>query len=491
MKKNLLALLITVLFFSPLWRRGAGGEAFGQYDFQNIYLLSQWDTAHTVSEPIYNIRYSSPWGWADTVKHREYAILGSSDGTYFIDVTIPTAPVVRDFVAGPRDSCVWREYKTYQKYLYMVSDDEVNANNTNNMQIIDMSYLPDSVHLVFNIDTPVVRSHTLFIDGDKLYCGYDHYDRNNENHYYKMAVYSLADPTLPQFIQSLDSDFTLPNGSVVHDMYVRHDTVYASCSDAGLFIFKFSGGHFSLISSLTNYPDHGYNHSSALTADGKTLIFVDEVPAKLPCKSLDVSDLSNLTLLQEFKPTPSDTATPHNPFIREGDNSRVVVAYYQSGVQIFDIRDPANITRTGFFDTSPLNCPDCPGWGRQYSGCWGVYIDLPSGIVLASDMQNGLFVLDASAAMGVPTVNSNGFFADVLPNPSDADFTLLVSLTAGMKLNYSVMDVAGKLISNDERNFSPGKNYITLSGKNLSAGTYLLKLEGEGIFVTKKLIKTK
>ena len=485
MKKKSLYFLTPVIFLLSL------SFSFGQYPSQNINLLSTWDTAKTASEPVYNIRYSSPWGWADTVKHKEYAILGSSDGTYFIDVTTPTAPKVRDFVAGPRDSCIWREYKNYKQYLYMVSDDQVDANNTNNMQIIDMSYLPDSVHLILNTDTPVVRSHTLFIDGDKLYCGYDHYDRTNLGHFYTMAVYSLTNPVLPQLIQSLDSDFTLPNSSIVHDMFVRNDTVYASCGDDGLYIFKFTGGHFTLIGSLTNYLNQGYNHSSALTADGKTLIFADEVPTKLPVKSLDVSDLSNLTILQQFKATATDTATPHNPFIREGDNSHVVIAYYQAGLQIFDITNPANITRSGFFDTSPLNCPTCPAWGRQYSGCWGAYVDLPSGIILASDMQNGLFVLDATAAMGVPATNSNGVFVDVLPNPSDADFTLLISLTNGTKLDYSVMDITGKIVLSEQKNLSSGKNYIPLSGKNMSAGTYLLKLEGEGISLTKKIIKTK
>ena len=34
-----------------------------------------------------------------------------------------------------------------------------------------MQYLPDSVHVVHNGTTYFERSHTLFIDQDKMYCG--------------------------------------------------------------------------------------------------------------------------------------------------------------------------------------------------------------------------------------------------------------------------------------------------------------------------------
>src|SRR3990170_3423115 len=101
MKKTILsAVLLLTSHFSLL-------TCSAQYSSQNITLLSQWDTATTVSEPYYAIRYNSVWGWADPQDNKEYAIIGSTDGTYFIDITIPTAPVVRDYVAGRRDSCIW------------------------------------------------------------------------------------------------------------------------------------------------------------------------------------------------------------------------------------------------------------------------------------------------------------------------------------------------------------------------------------------------
>lgn len=457
-----------------------------QFSAQNITLLAQWDTSITVAEPVFGIRYNSVWGWTDSQDNREYAIIGATDGTYIIDVTVPTAPIVRDYVKGRRDSCIWREYKTYQHYLYAVSDDGVNAFNQNSMQIIDLSPLPDSVHVIYDSDTLVQRSHTIFIDEQnaKMYLN-SVYLPNNGGHS-NMAIFSISNPLNPVLLRRLEQDF--PSSDNVHDSYVRNDTCYASSSFGGLFVYKYNGTQFTLIGSLTSYPDQGYNHSSALTADGKTLIFADEVPANLALKSLDVSDMSNLTVLDVFKSTPTTIATPHNPFIRKGSNDRVVVAYYQDGVQIFDISSPSNVSRTGFFDTNPNDCPSCPN--PNYSGCWGAYVDLPSGIILASDMQNGLFVLDAkSAGVGIENSFNENLQATCYPNPFTENFDIQFYLQGNKKVTIELYDIMGKSLIKKESNIQAGKNSITINGKYMNAGIYILSVKGENFLYVSKVIK--
>ena len=460
-------------------------SAFAQYTSQNINLLSHWDNSSVIAEPAFGIRYSSVWGWVDPKNKKEYAIIGGSDGTYFIDVTDRTSPTLKDFVPGRRDSCIWREYKTYKNFLYAVSDDAVDIHNQNSMQIIDMSYLPDSVHVVYDQDTLSPRTHSLFIDeiNAKLYLN-STYLQNHGGHS-NMAILSLANPKAPTLIRKLEDDF--PASDNVHDCYVRNDTIYASSSYGGMFIYKFTGTKFILLASLTKYLEQGYNHSSALTANGKTLIFTDEVPARQSVKALDVSDFGNLSVLNYFKPTAGDTATPHNPFIRNGDNSRVVIAYYQDGVQIFDISNPSKVTRTGYFDTNPTDCPYYPN--SNYTGCWGVYVDLPSGIILASDMQSGLFVLDAAASgMGIPYISSV-FTASIFPNPATENTQLELTLSTSEIINYQVTDLTGKLIMNNEVFVSNGKSLITIDTKNIQSGSYLLTLKNKNIQSTLKFIK--
>ena len=458
-----------------------------QYPSQNITLLSHWDTATTIAEPYYHIRYNSVWGWKDSQDNKEYAIIGSSDGTYFIDVTNPAVPVVRDYVPGRRDSCIWREYKTYQNYLYAVSDDAVNAVNQNSMQIIDLAPLPDSVHVVYDQDTLASRTHSLFIDEQnaKLYLN-SVYLPNHGGHS-NMAVCSLANPAAPTLLRMLEQDY--PASDNVHDCFVKNDTCYASSSYGGLVIFKLNTiNHLSMIGSFTNYEQGGaYNHNSALTADCKTVIFADEVPVNLTLKSIDVSNLANITLLDTFRSTPNTTATPHNVFIPNGSNTRSVVAYYQDGVQIFDISNPSNVTRTGYFDCAPANCPTCPY--PDYSGCWGVYVDLPSGIILASDMQDGLFVLDASAAMGIQNFSPDQNSMEVFPNPFSNNFQVNFSFTSSEKISYELSDITGKTVVKKQADIPPGKSSLVIDGKNLSAGSYMLTVKGANTSLAKKLIK--
>jgi hypothetical protein len=324
------------------------------------------------------------------------------------------------------------------------------------------------------------------IDGDKMYLGSVFMPAHGGHS--NMGVYSLANPIAPTLLRRLEDDY--PGNDNVHDMFVRNDTCYASSSYSGMFIYKLNANNtLTQIGSISNYePGGAYNHSSALTANGKTLIFSDEVPANLAVKALDVSNMSNLNIASTFRSTPTTIATPHNIFIPPNSNSRVVIAYYQDGVQIFDISNPANVTRTGFFDCAPTNCPACPN--PNYSGCWGVYIDLPSGIILASDMQDGLFVLDPGSSMGVPSSAVNQNSVDVFPNPFTNDFQINLSLLSGEKINYELTDITGKVVMKEQKDVPAGKTSLTIYGKPLSAGSYMLHLEGEDISLTKKLIKT-
>lgn len=91
------------------------------YSSLNISLLAHLDpeTDNTGSE---GRKYSGCWGWYQAAKSKEYALVGTSKQTYFIDVTNPNAPVVVDSVRARHTGCTWREIKTYQNYCYMVSD---------------------------------------------------------------------------------------------------------------------------------------------------------------------------------------------------------------------------------------------------------------------------------------------------------------------------------------------------------------------------------
>ena len=452
---------------------------YAQYPSQNITLYANWDDPNAQQRENTGTQYSSVWGYYDPVKKKEYAIVGGSAGTYFIEVTDPYHPIVRDYVAGRRDSCVWREYKNYGQYLYMVSDDS----KPNSIQIADMSYLPDSVHVVYDSDTIFVRAHTVFVDGDKLYLG----GPTNDTTLYPMAVFSLVNPMVPVLLRTLDQDYPYPFFPVwyVHDMFVRNDTIYASCGNEGLYIFKFNSNNtFTALQSLTSYPGQGYNHSSTLTPDGKTLVFCDEYPPNLPVKTLDVSDLNNLTILKTFKS--NEGATGHNPYIY--GNNRVVISYYQDGVQIFNISDPNNPIRTGYFDTRPEYGLNNGYPSPTYQGCWGAYPYLPSGTLLAMDMQNGLFILNADSALKDPIIITSDSL-NIGLNPSKDDFYISIKLKSSRELTCQLFNTAGSIIMEITKKFPTGVSELNIQTKTLPAGIYILTIKGDEVSFREKLIK--
>jgi hypothetical protein len=214
------------------------------------------------------------------------------------------------------------------------------------------------------------------------------------------------------------------------------------------------------------------------------MVMCDEVPDNLPVKVIDVSDVTDLTVKSYFKS--NEGATAHNPFVV--GNSHVVLAYYEDGVQIYDISNPENPVRTGFFDTHPQNGNTYEP-GNAYNGCWGAFPYFPSKTLIASDRQNGLFVMNAEQAIGIEKNQVKNFSFKIYPNPA-ADY-LYIYIPDDAAGNYSLIcsDVAGKAVFEKNLNLQPGSgNRIELE-QVLASGVYYISLKGEKTFRTERLLK--
>ena len=77
------------------------------------------------------------WGWYDEVNAREYAILGMTTGTAFVDVTNPDSPASIGVLPTQTVASVWRDVKVYQDHAYIVAD---NA-GAHGMQVFDLRRL--------------------------------------------------------------------------------------------------------------------------------------------------------------------------------------------------------------------------------------------------------------------------------------------------------------------------------------------------------------
>ena len=425
-------------------------------------------------------KYSGCWGWVQPITHTEYAIVGTSSQTYFINLANPANPIIKDSVKGKHAGCTWREIKTYQNYCYIVSDDA----SPNSFQIVDLQYLPDSVHVVYDGNTYFERCHTLFVDKDKLYCGGPTPLGGGTE---SMHVYSLATPSVPVLVRKLSQD--VPSITYVHDMYVRNDTVYASCGPQGIQIVALTASNtFSLLASYTGYQYNGYNHSSWLTENRKIMVFADEVPAGLPAKTIDISNLNNIVSLDVFKS--HTNATAHNPYIVE--NNWCWMSTYQDGLYLYDISNPSITTMYGFFDTSPLYGVNDNFATSAYRGNWGAYPFLPSKIIIACDMQNGIFILNPDNnyknSVGINEKATPTSVFSVYPNPAKDALKISLINHENALIKYSITDVLGKIV--ESNSFTPNETLFqtTILTNHLNDGCYFITLQGANFTETQKII---
>jgi hypothetical protein len=227
-------------------------------DAENINLLFQWSEDSLVGSSVFDNVYNEVWGVV--VDDREYAIIGSTAGTHFFDVTDPSTASEVAFVSGRvvGDEIIHRDFHDYQNFLYAVSDEGASS-----LQIMDISTLPDSVSVVYDSSELFERSHNIFIDTAKARL----YTTNGD-------IYTLENPIDPKFLY---------NTSLLssHDVYVENDTAYINSGTQGFLIVDFSqtsleNQSHEIIGTLATYPDQGYNHSGWITPDGNYYAMADE-----------------------------------------------------------------------------------------------------------------------------------------------------------------------------------------------------------------------
>ncbi len=422
----------------------------------NMYLLGHWDN-DTLPLTLGGKTFNDCWGYA--ANGREYAILGSASMVHFFDVTDPANIVLVDEFEGGNIT-TWRDMKTYRGYAYSVAD-----NTYEGLMVYDLHDLPNSVTKVNQTTANFERAHNIFIDKGpgRLYV---------VGSSVNVRVFDVAsNPEDPILL----SNTALPGG-YVHDIYVKDNIAYASHLSNGLYIYDISDpANPIVLGTLTEYPGEVFNHSSWVSNDGEKIIFCDE-KRFTTVKVIDSSDLTDLFVEPEnefiINTLPQDTfgSVAHNPFL-VGDLA--FVSYYHEGVQVFDISDVNNVERVAFYDTFENDTYS------GFDGCWGVYPYLPSGNIIASDRDNGLFVL---AMNGFTTGINDAIEKEELPfhlspNPSEDFVNILLNDWPDDGVFIQIYDTQGRLL---QRNNVEAKLSIQLNLQNFPKGVYWIEVNGVG-----------
>ena len=461
---------------------------------QEATLLGNWQNDSLPPTSWLDSRYNEVWGVA--INDLEIGIIGSTMGVHFIDVTDPQNPVeiTNAFVAGAAQgtNLVHRDYHDYNGYLYTVADE-----GQSTLQIIDISTLPDSTSLVYNSSEFLRTAHNIFIDADhaRLYsCGV----RKANSQSVDVQIFSLENPASPLLLADATAFANAGNIPYVHDLYVRDNIAYLNCGNSGFYVADFNDPENPiLLGSMTNYPQSGYNHSGWLDQTGHYYYLADETHGT-DIKVVDVCDNSDISVTQTFDAeAEAETSIVHNLIVH---CNLLYTSYYYDGLQVFDISDPLQPVRIAYYDT--YDGPD----DDFFKGAWGIYPFLPSGNILLSDMQTGLYVFEALeencdiSPPECPTTTSTNDLDEtiedirVFPQPTKSVLQVeIVSEEQHANIDMELFDITGKRVQRFvSRDLLAGKNSFQIRlNEQLHDGFYVLKLSGADFHLSRRIIINK
>ena len=406
---------------------------------------------------------SDVWGWTDA-SGEDYAIMGT---LYGIHVVRASDQKVIDSVAGPEnmDYYYHRDIKTYRNYAYVTN--EMTGTNEG-LMIVDLKYLPDSVHFVKSYPTLFsITSHNLSIDTANAFA----YVLTGS--YDGVRMLYLGDPENP-----VDSGMvSVPE---IHDVFARNDTLWiAEGNNASFSVWDVSDKtNPTLITRI--YPaSAGYAHNIWPTEDGKKFITTEET-GYVTVKFWDMTNPGSVTLEAEYL---APCSLAHNVHVK---GPFCYVSHYESGITILDISDFSNPIEVAAYDTYTQRD------SAAFYGCWGAFPFSKNQYVYASDLEGYLTILHFDEVVGTDVPGKSAISLLTYPNP----VTDFVYIRIGEDLGWngdeiiSLRDMQGRLLGNwsaSELEDQPNRLKIDLDQLGMSRGVYLLNIEKDNTVYTKKI----
>lgn len=379
----------------------------GEYACENINLgafVSHEDLGSSTRQG------SDIWGWSDS-KGNEYAIACCSDGTSFVDVTDPDAPVVLGFLPTQTVPSNWRDVKVYQNHAFIGSEALDHG-----MQVFDLNQLTsasekyrDSKNSPRNFAKEghaklgTTFNNTAFYDE----FGSSHNIVINEASGYLYAVgtktcagglhiVDIHTPDDPQFVGCYSDDGYTHDSECVNysgpdSAYQGHEICFNYNEDT-LTIMDVTDKENMKMISRTGYEGAKYTHQGWLNAAQTRLVMDDEKdeteyePLHGHTRTIvwDVESLSSPFIIGNVDS--EQVAIDHNQYVH---NDFVWQSNYCAGLRVLDEAGmtPENMKERAYFDVAP----DCAE--AVFSGAWSVYPFFESGNVIVQSIEKGLFVM--------------------------------------------------------------------------------------------------
>lgn len=365
---------------------------FAQYASLKVSMSAQFDLAALACD-----NGNSCWGYVSP-SGREYALMGCSNKLAFVEITNPSSP--QYFASIPHTNSLWADVKVYSHYAYIVSE----ASGVG-IQIVDLADIDNhNVTLVRTLTNPG-RSHNVSIDTRS---GFLYTTGSNEGTGTTVCYDLRTDPSNPTKVGPGSMTPTYQHDIMPYTYtsgpYAGREVLFGFSEGRGVEIYDVTNKNNPFLIKRVSYPNVGYCHQGWLSRDEKYVYVDDEFDESNNGYTtrtivIDVSDLDNAAYVTTF--TNGSAAIDHNQYWKDGF---LFQANYRSGLRIYDMTGSQTApTEVGWFDTFPGSN------GRAYEGAWNCYPYFPSGTVIVSDINRGLFILnpdEATTKLWAPTAFS-------------------------------------------------------------------------------------
>lgn len=365
---------------APLAATPCTGGFAGSYPCKNVDLMAFMPLAQ-----IGGGQASDLWGWTDPLTGKEYALLGRSNGTAFVDISDPENPVYLGNLPTRTGSSSWRDVDVYRHYAFIVAD----QNGNHGMQVFDLWQLRDVQQppVTFNETahySGFQNAHSIYVNKATGYA----YAAGTNTCSGGLHTINIQKPKAPVSAGCYSGDgYTHEVQCVVYKgpdtAHQGAEICFASNEDT-VTIVDVTNKNAPKLLSRTPYTGSGYTHQGWLSGNQRTFVVDDELDELeyghgTWTRYFDVTDLEKPFVKSIYKST--NTAIDHNLYLK---GKFIYEGNYRSGLRIID---RAAKTEVAYFDIYPAD--DAP----QFSGAWGNYPFFNSGVVIVSGMEQGLFIL--------------------------------------------------------------------------------------------------
>jgi choice-of-anchor B domain-containing protein len=381
--------------------RCADGQ-IGEFGCSNTSLLSFTPISKLGGSRGTNL--NDNWGWTDPTNDREYALVGRTDGTSFVDVTDPTNPrYLGDLpMTEGANANAWRDMKTYGNHVFIVAD----GSGPHGMQVFDLTRLRGvTTPQTFTADAHydgIGSAHNIVINEESGFAYAVGVNSGGESCGGGLHMIDIHSPTNPVFAGCFSDPKTGNAGTgYSHDaqcvIYKGPDTAYQGheiclgSNETAISVADVTDKKNPVAISNASYPDVAYAHQGWLTEDHRFYYLNDEGDessgageAGKGTRTLvwDLTDLDDPILLKQH--VGETKAIDHNLYVK---GNRIYESNYTSGLRILDISDPTNPREVGYFDTYPADD------ATSFNGTWSNYPYFKSGTIIVTGIGEGLFLV--------------------------------------------------------------------------------------------------